>query len=68
MIHSFSHALMNEIALECGYPSTALKERIYPLYGEGGDGRFGLLIYTATAGSQGTLACCRFDGHRDRLI
>ena len=54
MIHSLSHALMNEIALECGYPSTSLKERIYPLYGEGG-GRFGLLIYTATAGAQGTL-------------
>lgn len=53
-LHSLSHALMNEIALECGYPSTSLKERIYPLYGEGG-GRFGLLIYTATAGAQGTL-------------
>jgi hypothetical protein len=55
MIHSLSHALMNEIALECGYPSTALKERIYPLYDEAGRGRFGLLIYTATAGAQGTL-------------
>lgn len=55
MMHAFSHALMNEIALECGYPSTALKERIYPLYDEAGGGRFGLLIYTATAGSQGTL-------------
>jgi hypothetical protein len=55
MMHAFSHALMNEIALECGYPSTALKERIYPLYDEGGGGRFGLLIYTATAGTQGTL-------------
>lgn len=53
-IHSLSHALMNEIALECGYPSTSLKERVYPLYAEGG-GRFGLLIYTATAGAQGTL-------------
>jgi Domain of unknown function (DUF1998) len=55
MIHSFSHALMNEIALECGYPSTALKERIYPLYDEIGGGRFGVMIYTATAGAQGTL-------------
>ena len=56
MVHGFSHALMNEIALECGYPSTALKERIYPIYDDAsGRGRFGLLIYTATAGSQGTL-------------
>lgn len=54
-IHALSHALMNEIALDCGYPATALKERIYPLYDPAGAGRFGLLIYTATAGSQGTL-------------
>ena len=46
---------MNEIALECGYPSTALKERLYPLYDADGSGRFGLLIYTASAGAQGTL-------------
>ena len=28
-LHSLSHALMMEIALECGYPSSSLKERIY---------------------------------------
>lgn len=54
-VHSLSHALMNEIALECGYPSTALKERIYPIQDGVGPARFGLLIYTATAGAQGTL-------------
>jgi len=53
-IHSFSHALMHQIALECGYPATALKERLYAIVGDGAD-RFGLLIYTAAAGAQGTL-------------
>lgn len=53
-IHSFSHALMNEIALDCGYPATALKERIYAIVDEDGE-RFGLLLYTATTGAQGTL-------------
>ena len=38
-----------------GYPTTALKERIYALPGEGGRDHFGLLLYTATAGAQGTL-------------
>ena len=52
-IHGFSHALMNEIALECGYPATALKERLYAIPGE--EPRFGLLIYTASTGVQGTL-------------
>jgi hypothetical protein len=55
MLHSLSHALMAEVTLECGYPATALKERVYALPEEGAAGRFGILIYTATAGAQGTL-------------
>jgi Domain of unknown function (DUF1998) len=55
ILHAFSHAIMAEVALECGYPTTALKERIYALPGEGGKDHYGLLLYTATAGTQGTL-------------
>jgi hypothetical protein len=55
MLHAFSHAVMAEVALECGYPTTSLKERIYALSGEGGADHYGLLLYTATAGTQGTL-------------
>lgn len=58
MLHALSHALMAEIALECGYPASSLKERIYALSGPASlvsDGRFGILLYTATAGNQGTL-------------
>lgn len=53
-MHSFSHALMTEIALGCGYPATALKERLYAILDDTTE-RFGLLIYTATTGAQGTL-------------
>ena len=28
-LHSLSHALLAELALECGYPLSSLKERIY---------------------------------------
>jgi hypothetical protein len=56
LLHSLSHALMAEIALDCGYPASSLKERVYALTGPGGlCERCGILIYTATAGSQGTL-------------
>ncbi len=57
LLHSLSHALMSEIALDCGYPASALKERIYALPPTSPNGplRCGLLIYTATAGTQGTL-------------
>lgn len=53
-IHSLSHALMAEVAMECGYPLSSIKERIYAS-GSGQPARFGLLIYTSTAGAQGTL-------------
>src|SRR4029077_14485185 len=53
-LHSLSHALMAELALECGYPLSSLKERVYAS-GVGQPDRFAILIYTSTAGGQGTL-------------
>lgn len=53
-LHSLSHALLAELALDCGYPLSSLKERIYAS-GTGQTDRFGILIYTSTAGGQGTL-------------
>jgi hypothetical protein len=57
LLHSLAHALMEQIALECGYPLSSLKERVYAFTGPhaGISDRFGLLIYTASAGAQGTL-------------
>ncbi len=57
LLHSLSHALMEEIALDCGYPLSSLKERVYAIIGNGADrpDRFGILIYTASSGAQGTL-------------
>jgi hypothetical protein len=56
MAHGLAHALMTEVALDCGYPASALKERIYvPQFTSGDPVRAGLLIYTATGGTQGTL-------------
>jgi hypothetical protein len=56
MAHSLAHALMTEVAIDCGYPASALKERIYVLPRlTGHPVRCGILIYTATAGNQGTL-------------
>jgi hypothetical protein len=53
-LHSLSHAFMAELALECGYPLSSLKERIYSS-GPAQADRFGILVYTSTAGGQGTL-------------
>ena len=53
-IHTLSHALMNELSLECGYPLSSLKERIYASK-QGETPRHAILVYTATSGGQGTL-------------
>lgn len=56
MAHGLAHALMTEVAIDCGYPASALKERVYSLpRGPGEPIRCGILIYTASAGNQGTL-------------
>jgi hypothetical protein len=50
LLHSLSHLLVTAISLECGYPSSSLRERIYAA-----DGRYGILIYTGSSDSEGTL-------------
>jgi hypothetical protein len=56
LLHSFSHALMRQFSLECGYGAASLKERLYSRQpGAGGDAMAGVLIYTAAPDSEGTL-------------
>lgn len=62
-LHSLSHAVMSELSLECGYPLSSLKERVYSS-GAGQADRYGLLIYTSTAGGQGTLGGLSGMAHR----
>lgn len=56
MLHSFAHALMRQIALECGYTAASVRERIYSLNPKDENGPMaGVLIYTGAADSEGTL-------------
>jgi hypothetical protein len=56
LLHSFSHALMRQIALEAGYSAASLKERIYARSEiMPGGPMAGVLIYTAAPDSEGTL-------------
>lgn len=52
-LHTLSHLLIRTIALECGYNSASLAERIYA--GDEQNPKTGLLIYTAVPDSEGTL-------------
>ena len=61
MLHSLSHLLLNAISLECGYPASSIKERIYANEDQG----YGILLYTACADSHGhsrrTCQCRQID-------
>ena len=50
LLHSLSHQLLSAIALDCGYPASSLRERVYAL-----PGRYGILIHTGTSDADGTL-------------
>ena len=52
MLHTLAHLLIQEITLECGYPASSLKERIYC---DANAGEFGILIYTGSSDAEGTL-------------
>jgi hypothetical protein len=55
-LHTLSHVLLRELAITCGYSSTSLKERIYcRVPADGADPMAGILIYTASPDSEGTL-------------
>ncbi|MCC7338739.1 MAG: DUF1998 domain-containing protein [Pirellulaceae bacterium] len=51
MLHSLSHLLITSVALECGYPASSIRERIYSIPSVG----YGLLLFTGTSDAEGTL-------------
>ncbi len=51
MLHSLSHLLITAVSLDCGYASSAIRERIYAFKDIG----YGILLHTGTSGSEGTL-------------
>lgn len=56
LLHSFSHSLIQQFSIECGYSAASLAERIYSAesWEEGGP-MAGILLYTAAPDSEGTL-------------
>jgi len=53
LIHTFAHVLMRQLSLQSGYSSASLRERLF--VGNHPDAANGLLIYTASPDSDGTL-------------
>ncbi|MGN2640575.1 DrmB family protein [Nocardia takedensis] len=66
-LHTLSHLMIRTIALECGYSSASLSERIYSGDSDG-EPRSGILIYTAVPDAEGTLGGLVSLAEPDQLV
>jgi hypothetical protein len=65
-LHTFAHLLIRELTFECGYGTSSLRERIY--FSNSPDTRMaGVLIYTASGDSEGSMGGLVRQGQPDRL-
>ncbi|GAA1739300.1 DUF1998 domain-containing protein [Nonomuraea bangladeshensis] len=62
LLHTLAHVLINEWSLDCGYPAAALRERLYVDHDMAG-----VLIYTATSDSAGSLGGVVAQGEHRKL-
>jgi len=67
LLHTFAHLLITQLAFDCGYGSASLRERIYCDIDDPEKPMQGILIYTASGDSEGTLGGLVRQGEPDRL-
>ena len=67
LLHTLSHLLIRQLTIDCGYQEAALKERIYSSYPESDLDMAGILIYTSSSDSDGSLGGLVRQGESDLL-
>ena len=66
LLHTLAHLLLKQLSFECGYNVASLRERIYYNYELDGDMNMaGILLYTASGDSEGTLGGLVRQGRSD---
>ena len=55
LLHTLSHLLIRQLSVECGYSGSAIKERIYSTYPDSENNMAGILLYTSSSDSDGSL-------------
>ena len=65
LLHTISHALIKQLSFECGYSIASLKERLYCSEIKEGKQMAGILIYTASGDSEGTMGGLVRQGRSD---
>ena len=67
LIHTFAHLIINQLSFECGYGSSSIRERIYCEKTSNEYGMYGVLIYTASGDSEGSLGGLVRQGEKNRI-
>lgn len=67
LIHTFAHLLVNQLSFECGYGSSSIRERIYCEKSTNNLEMYGVLIYTASGDSEGSLGGLVRQGKQGRI-
>ena len=67
LIHTLAHLVINQLSFDCGYGSSSIRERIYCEKTSDELGMYGLLIYTASGDSEGSLGGLVRQGESGRL-
>ena len=67
LLHTLSHLLIRQLTIDCGYQEAALKERIYSSYPDSDMDMAGILIYTSSSDSDGSLGGLVRQGESDLL-
>ena len=65
LLHTLSHLLIKQLSFECGYSIASLRERIYCSEASEGKDMAGILIYTASGDSEGTMGGLVRQGRSD---
>ena len=66
-LHTFAHLLIRQLSNDCGYGSASLRERIYCNTSADTEAMQGILIYTASGDSEGTMGGLVREGEPGRL-
>lgn len=66
LLHTLAHLIIRELTTQCGYTSASLKEKIYSSEGEEKE-MCGILIYTASSDSDGSLGGLARQGVTEKL-
>lgn len=67
LLHTLAHMLINQLSFDCGYGSASLRERLYCDFSDPTRPMHGLLIYTASGDSEGTMGGLVRQGNPGRL-